>query len=150
MSKYHIAQINIGRMLAPIDDPTMEEFVAQLPAINALADSSPGFVWRLQTEEGNATSVKIYDDDRIIVNMSVWKSVESLREYSYRSSHTGVMKYRTKWFERFDGPYYALWWIPAGHVPSPQEGKERLNHLRKNGNSSYAFSFKNVFPAPEG
>jgi hypothetical protein len=149
MSLYHLAQINIGRMLAPIDDPLMAEFVAQLPAINALADASPGFVWRLQTEAGDATSVKIYDDDKVIVNMSVWESIESLREYAYRSQHTGVMKYRTKWFEKFDGPYMALWWIPAGHVPSPQEGKERLDHLRKHGVSSYAFSFKNVFPAPE-
>ena len=127
----------------------MAEFVAQLPPINALADGSPGFVWRLQTEEGDATSLKVYDDDMVIVNMSVWENVETLREYAYRSSHTGVMKYRTKWFKKFDGPYMALWWIPAGHLPSPQEGMERLEHLRTNGNSPYAFSFKNVFPEPE-
>ena len=114
MPKYHIVQVNIARMLAPIDDPIMEAFVAQLAPINALADRSPGFVWRLQTEEGDTTSLKVYDDDLIIVNMSVWKNVESLREYAYRSSHTGVMKYRTKWFEKFDGPYYALWWVPVG------------------------------------
>ncbi|MBK9926989.1 MAG: DUF3291 domain-containing protein [Anaerolineales bacterium] len=149
MPKYHIAQINIGRILAPIDDPLMAEFVAQLPAINALADASPGFVWRLQTEAGDATNVKVYDDDRIIVNLSVWESIESLREYAYRSQHTGVMKYRTKWFEKFDGPYMALWWVPAGHIPTLEEGKERLDHLRKNGNSPHAFLFKNVFPAPE-
>ena len=148
MPKYHLAQINIGRMLAPIDDPIMAEFVLQLPAINALADASPGFVWRLQTESGDATSVKVYDDDRIIVNMSVWENVESLREYSYRSSHTGVLKYRTKWFESITGPYMALWWVPAGHIPSPQEGRERLEHLRKHGDSVYAFSFKNIFPEP--
>ncbi len=148
MPQYHLAQINIGRMLAPIDDPIMAEFVAQLPAINALADASPGFVWRLQTESGDATSVKVYDDDRIIVNMSVWESVESLREYAYRSSHTGVLKYRTKWFEKFDGPYMALWWVPAGHIPSPQEGQERLEYLRQHGDTSYAFSFKNIFPEP--
>jgi hypothetical protein len=148
MSNYHLAQINIARMLAPIEDPIMAEFVAQLPPVNALADASPGFVWRLQTEEGDATSLKVYDDDMIIVNMSVWENVETLREYAYRSSHTGVMKYRTKWFKKFDGPYMALWWIPAGHLPSPQEGMERLEHLRTNGNSPYAFSFKNIFPAP--
>lgn len=146
MPNYHIAQINIGHMLAPIDDPLMAEFVTQLPPINVLADANPGFVWRLQTESGDATSVKIYDDERIIVNMSVWESVESLREYAYRSSHTGVMKYRTKWFEKFDGPYMALWWVSAGQIPSPQEGRERLEHLRKHGDSVYAFSFKNVFP----
>ena len=98
MSNYHIAQLNIGRMLAPIDDPLMAEFVAQLPAINALADASPRCVWRLQPEEGDATNVKIYADDRIIVNMSVWENVAALREYSYRSSHTGILKYRAKWF----------------------------------------------------
>ena len=149
MSKYHLAQINIARMLAPIDDPIMAEFVAQLPPINALADRSPGFVWRLQTEEGDATGIKVYDDDMIIGNLTVWENVESLREFAYRSSHTGVMKYRTKWFEEFDGPYMALWWVPAGHIPTTEEGKERLDHLRKNGDSPYAFSFKNSFPAPE-
>lgn len=143
---YHLAQINIGRILAPIDDPLMAEFVAQLPTINALADSTPGFVWRLQTESGDATSIKVYGDDRIIVNMSVWESVESLREYAYRSKHTGVLKYRTKWFEKFDGPYMALWWIPAGHIPTLEEGKARLEYLREHGDSAYAFSFKNVFP----
>jgi hypothetical protein len=148
MPKHHLAQINIGRILAPIDDPIMAEFVAQLPPINALAEGSPGFVWRLQTEEGDATSLKVYDDDMVIVNMSVWESIESLREYAYRSSHTGVMKNRTKWFEKFDGPYYALWWVPAGHLPSAQEGMERLEHFRTNGDSPYAFSFKNIFPAP--
>lgn len=149
MSKYHLAQINIARMLAPIDDPLMAEFVAQLAPVNALADSSPGFVWRLQAEDGDATSFKVYEDDMVIVNMSVWESVESLREYSYRSAHVGVMKYRTKWFERFDDPYYTLWWVPAGHIPTAEEGKERLEYLRKNGDSSHAFSFKNVFPVPE-
>jgi hypothetical protein len=145
---YHLAQINIGRMLAPIDDPLMAEFVAQLPAINVLADASPGFVWRLQSESGDATSIKAYDDELIIVNMSVWESVESLREYAYRSTHTGVLKYRAKWFENIKGPYMALWWVPAGHIPTPQEGKERLEYLRTHGETEYAFSFKNVFPQP--
>jgi len=148
MPTYHLAQINIGRMLAPVDDPIMAEFVAQLASINALADSTPGFVWRLQSESGDATSIKAYDDELIIVNMSVWESVESLREYAYRSTHTGVLKYRTKWFENIKGPYMALWWIPAGHIPSPQEGRERLEYLREHGKTAHAFSFKNVFPAP--
>jgi hypothetical protein len=150
MSKYHIAQINIARMLAPIDDPVMEEFVAQLESINALADASPGFVWRLQTEEGDATSLKVYDDDMIIVNMSVWESVESLREYAYKSAHSKVMRDRKRWFEKFDGPYYALWWVSAGHVPATEEGRERLEYLREHGGTSYSFSFKTIFPVPEG
>jgi hypothetical protein len=148
MPNYHLAQINIARMLAPIDDPLMAEFVAQLPPINALADASPGFVWRLQSENGDATSIKVYDDDMIIINITVWESVESLREFAYRSAHVGVMRDRKRWFERFDGPYYALWWIPAGHIPSTEEGKERLDHLREHGDSAFAFSFKNVFPKP--
>jgi len=148
MPNFHLAQINIGRILAPIDDPIMAEFVAQLTAINALADATPGFVWRLQTESGDATSIRIYEDDRIAVNMSVWESVDALREYAYKSAHAGVMRDRKRWFEKFDGPYIALWWIPAGHKPTPQEGKERLDYLREHGESAYAFSFKNIFPMP--
>ena len=148
MPKYHLAQINIARMLAPIDDPLMAEFVAQLPPINALADESPGFVWRLQSESGDATSIKVYDDELIIINITVWESVESLHEFAYRSAHVGVMRDRKRWFEIFDDPYYALWWIPAGELPSTEEGKERLDHLRENGDSAFAFSFKNVFPKP--
>jgi hypothetical protein len=148
MPNSHLAQINIGRMLAPIDDPLMAEFVAQLAAINALADSTPGFVWRLQSESGDATSIKAYDDELIIVNMSVWESIESLREFAYKSSHAGVMRDRKRWFEKFDGPYMALWWIPAGHTPTPQEGKERLEYLRLHGETPHAFSFKNIYPKP--
>jgi Domain of unknown function (DUF3291). len=148
MSEYHLAQINIARMLAPIDDPIMAEFVAQLVPVNARADGSPGFVWRLQTESGDATSIKVYDDDMIIVNLTVWESVESLREFVYKNAHYGVLRDRKRWFEKFDGPYYALWWIPAGQVPSIEEGKSRLDYLCQQGDSEYAFSFKHVFPAP--
>jgi len=148
MSKYHIAQINIARMLAPIDDPVLADFVAQLPPINALADQSRGFVWRLQSESGDATSIKVYDDDLVIVNLTVWESAESLREYVYKSAHRDVLRDRKRWFEKFDGPYYALWWIPAGQLPSAEEGRERLEYLRTHGDSAYAFSFKNLFPVP--
>ncbi len=148
MPEFHIAQINIARMLAPIDDPIMTEFVAQLPPINALADGSPGFVWRLQTDSGDATSIKVYDDEFIIVNLTVWESVDALHQYVYKSAHSRVLRDRKRWFEKFDGPYYALWWIPAGHLPSTEEGKERLDYLRQRRDSAYAFSFKNVFPAP--
>lgn len=148
MPDYHIAQINIARMLAPIDDPIMADFVAQLPPINALGDQSPGFVWRLQSDSGDATSIKVYDDDMIIINLTVWESVDSLREFVYKSAHHGVLRDRKRWFEKFDGPYYALWWIPVGHIPSPEEGKERLDHLREQGETAYAFSFHKVFPQP--
>ena len=150
MPTHHLAQINIARLLAPIDDPLLAEFVAQLLPINALADQSPGFVWRLQSESGDATSIKVYDDDMIIVNLTVWENVEALREYAYKSAHAGVMRDRKKWFEKFDGPYMALWWIPAGHIPTPQEGQERLEHLRSHGETEYAFSFRHIFPQPSG
>ena len=148
MANYHIAQINIARMLAPIENAVMADFVAQLPPINALADGSPGFVWRLQTESGDATSLKVYDDDMIIVNLTVWENVDALREFIYKSAHSGIMRDRKKWFEKFDGPYYALWWVPAGHIPTTQEAKERLEYLREHGDTPYAFSLKNLFPAP--
>ena len=148
MTNYHLAQINIARMLAPIDDPIMADFVAQLPPINALGDQSPGFVWRLQSENGDATSIKVYDDDMIIINLTVWESVEALRDYVYKSAHSGVLRDRKRWFEKFDGPYYALWWVPVGHIPNPEEGKERLDHLCEYGETDDAFSFKNVFPKP--
>mgnify|MGYP000108946089 CR=1 FL=1 len=145
---YHLAQINIARMLAPIDDPVMSDFVANLPNINALAEQSPGFVWRLQSDSGDATSIKVYDDDRIIVNLTVWESPAALRAYVYKSDHYGFLRDRKRWFEKVDGPYYALWWVPAGHIPSTDEGKERLEHLRTHGESDYAFSFKKEFAAP--
>ncbi|HEU0291171.1 MAG TPA: DUF3291 domain-containing protein [Anaerolineales bacterium] len=148
MPNYHLAQINIARMLAPIDDPLMAEFVAKLAPVNALGDSSPGFVWRLQTESGDATSIQVYEDDMIIINLTVWESVEALREFVYKGAHHGVLRDRKRWFEKFDGPYYVLWWIPAGHIPSPEEGKQRLDHLRKHGATEYAFSFHDPFPKP--
>lgn len=148
MTTYHIAQINIARMLAPIDDPVLADFVAQLQPINELAEKSRGFVWRLQSESGDATSIKVYDDDMIIVNLTVWESPDALRGYVYKSAHREVLRDRKRWFEKFDGPYYALWWIPSGHLPTTDEGKERLEYLRTHGDSAYAFSFKNLFPAP--
>ena len=148
MSAYHLAQLNIARMLAPIDDPLMAEFVAQLAPVNALADQATGFVWRLQSESGDATSIKVYDDALIIVNLTVWESPESLRAFVYKSDHAGVLRDRKRWFEKFEGPYYALWWISAGQLPSVEEARQRLDHLRQHGDSAYAFSFKHLFPMP--
>src|SRR5690242_4227314 len=148
MPAHHIAQFNIARMIAPINDPVMADFVAQLVPVNELADQTPGFVWRLQTDSGDATSLKVYDDEMIIVNLTVWESVEALREFVYKNQHYGVLRDRKRWFERFEGPYYALWWIPAGHLPRVEEGKERLDRLRQHGDSAYAFSFKHIFPEP--
>lgn len=128
----------------------MAGFVARLDEINALADKSPGFIWRLQTPEGNATSVKAYDDPLIIFNMSVWASLRDYSNYVYSSEslHREVMQQRRRWFQRFDGPYTTLWWIPESHIPTVEEAKERLEYLRIYGETAYAFSIKKQFPAP--
>jgi heme-degrading monooxygenase HmoA len=148
MHPRHIAQVNIGRARAPIDDPLMAGFVARLDDINALADASPGFVWRLKTEAGDATSLQPYDDDRILINMSVWESPEHLKHYVYRTAHAEVMRQRRQWFERFGDVYMALWWVAPGHVPTVAEAKERLAHLQRHGESEFAFSFASLFAAP--
>ena len=147
---FHIAQVNMGRIKAPLDDPIMAGFMRRLDELNALADSSPGFVWRLQTSEGNATYFRPYpEDDRILLNMSVWETVEALRNYVYRTIHAELLKQREEWFEKFTGPYLALWWVPAGHLPGIDEAKKRIAHLDKHGPTQFAFTFKNVFPPDE-
>ena len=143
----HLAQVNIGRIRAPLDSPVLAGFVARLDEINALAERSPGFVWRLQTDEGNATELRPYDDDRVLINMSVWESVEQLRAYVFGSSHRELLAQRRDWFEKFEGVYAALWWVPPGHRPSIEEAKERLAHLAEKGPTPFAFSFKDTFPA---
>jgi Uma2 family endonuclease/heme-degrading monooxygenase HmoA len=109
----------------------MAAFVARLDTINALADRSAGFIWRLQTESGDATAVRAYDDERILVNMSVWESLEALTAFVYASDHRPVMQRRRQWFERFDGPYMALWWVPEGHIPSHRAARGHRGHLRR-------------------
>jgi hypothetical protein len=148
VSHYHLAQINIARMAAPLDSPVMEQFVAQLATINALAELSPGFVWRLQTESGDATSLRAFDDPLVLVNMSVWESVEALREFTYKTGHVGVLRDRMKWFEKPRAAHLAMWWIPAGHVPTVEEAKSRLEYLQSHGETAFAFSFSNPHPAP--
>jgi len=149
MSKYQLAQVNIARMLGPIDGPVMEGFVAQLDEINSLADNSDGFVWRLQNEDGDATSYRPFpEDDMMIINMSVWESVEALFEYTYKSDHVKVMCDRAKWFEPLKEMHMVLWWIPEGHIPTEQEAIEKLTILQKNGPSEEAFTFKEHFPQP--
>ena len=148
LNTHQIAQINIGRTVAPLTDPRLAGFVERLAEINALADRSPGFVWRLQTEAGDATSLTPFDDPRIIVNMSVWEDFASLHDYVYRSAHNQVLRQRKQWFEKFPGPYYALWWIPRGHIPTIEEAKQRLTHLTNHGPSPEAFWFGTSFTDP--
>lgn len=140
----HLAQVNIARALAPLDDPQMAGFVARLEEINALADGSPGFVWRLKTEEGNATSLHPYDDERILFNLSVWRTPEDLQQFVYRSAHAEVMRQRKSWFERFKDAHMALWWIAPDHIPTIAEAKERLAYLQLNGESEFAFTFASL------
>ena len=149
MTNYQIAQLNIGRVRAPLDDPRMAGFVARLDEINALADRSPGFVWRLQTSEGNATYFRPYDDDRILMNMSVWESIETLKNFVYRTVHVELLKQRQEWFENFAGSYLALWWVPAGHIPGIDEAKKRLAYLDQHGPTQFAFNFKTTFQPDE-
>jgi hypothetical protein len=150
MTKHHIAQVNVARMRAPLDSPVMAGFVARLEEINALADRSSGFVWRLQTPEGDATYLRPFGDDRILINMSVWESVEALKDFVYRTAHAELLRDRRSWFENFAGAYAALWWVPAGHTPGIDEAKQRLADLDEHGPSQFAFTFKTVQPPDEG
>jgi hypothetical protein len=149
MTIYHIAQVNIGRVKAALDDPRMAGFVNRLDEINLLADQSPGFVWRLQTSVGNATYLRPFDDDRILFNMSVWRTMEELRHYLYRTSHAELLRQRYEWFENFRGVFAALWWVPKGHFPSIDEAKKRLAHLEAHGPTQFAFNFKTTFQPDE-
>ena len=149
MPAFHLAQVNIGRMLGPIESEVMADFVANLDAINALAERTPGFVWRLKTEDDNATAIRPYDDERIIVNLSVWENAEALHGYVYQSAHVEIMRRRREFFSRMTEAFMVLWWVPAGHVPPVQEAVDRLAYLRVNGPTPHAFTFKQRFPAPD-
>jgi hypothetical protein len=150
MPNHHLAQVNIGKFLAPIDDPVMKGFKDQLDPINALADATPGFVWRLQTEDGNATAVRPDDNDPLMaINMSVWESLESLQQYVYKGDHVAPLRDRRQWFQKIEGPILALWWIPAGHIPTVAEAMEKLAHLKAHGPTRDAFTFRAPFPAPD-
>jgi len=143
---FHLAQVNVARMKEPLESPALSGFVARLDEINALADRSAGFVWRLQTEQGNATYLRPYDDDRILFNLSVWETAEALRAYVYGSAHAELLRQRHQWFSRFEAAYMALWWVPAGHRPSVDEAKTRLARLTRDGATAFAFTFRTVFP----
>lgn len=149
MPAYHLVQFNVARMRAPIDSPVMEGFVSQLERINAIAEQTPGFVWRLQTAEGDATALRPYDDPMLLVNMSVWESLAALHGYVYKSPHVGPLRERKSWFETPTEPILVLWWVPAGHTPTVDEAKTRLDHLRAHGPTAQAFTFRHAFPAPD-
>jgi Domain of unknown function (DUF3291) len=151
---YVLAQVNIGRLLAPIDSPLIADFVAALDPVNAVADAAPGFVWRMETEDGNALAVRGFEQDGvgsgggILINMSVWESVEALAAYVYGDAHLAVLRRRREWYERMRDAYAALWWIPRGHIPTVAEAEDRVEHVRAHGPTPYAFSLKQHFPPP--
>jgi Domain of unknown function (DUF3291) len=150
MPRFHLAQVNIGRLRAPIDDPVMEGFRVQLGPFNALAERSPGFVWRLQTEDGNAIAIRPFPDERMAINMSVWESLEALQHFVYRSAHAAPLRDRRQWFEPIEGPIQVLWWVPVGHTPTVAEALDRLQHLKEHGPCATAFTFRTAFPPPGG
>lgn len=148
MDAFHLAQINIALPQAPLDTPQLAEFVAALDAVNDAADNAAGFVWRLQTEEGDATGITAFGDDRLIVNLSVWESLEALRGFVYAGRrHAAVMRRRREWFTGMGEAHLALWWTPAGRLPTVEDAEARLDCLRRDGPSPAAFTFRDSFPA---
>ena len=146
--KYHIAQLNIAKAVAEMDTETMAGFVARLDEINQLADSAPGFIWRLQTEAGDSTAIRVFKDPLILVNISVWENIESLKTFVYKSFHVELIRDREAWFKKVAEAHQVLWWVEAGHIPSIDEAREKLDFLRENGVSQQAFTFGKPFDAP--
>ncbi|MBS0657153.1 MAG: DUF3291 domain-containing protein [Verrucomicrobia bacterium] len=146
--EFHLAQVNIAKAKGPIDGPVMAEFVQALDEINRLAESSPGFVWRYQTEAGHAIDFQPFADPLILFNMSVWDSVANLKAYVYRSMHGQFFARRQQWFEPLSTPHMALWWIPAGTLPTPEDAKAAMERLEREGETVGAFTFRKLFPAP--
>ncbi|MEU2420080.1 DUF3291 domain-containing protein [Streptomyces sp. NPDC007851] len=150
MTGFHLAQVNVGRIVAPLDGPELADFVALQPEINGLADRSPGFVWRMVDDEGaDATGIRPdQHDELLLINCSVWESLEALRDFTYHSAHLGVLSRRREWFHRALEPHLALWWIPSGHRPTLAEALERVALVREHGPGPSAFTFRDPHPAP--
>jgi hypothetical protein len=141
----HLAQLNIGRLRAPMDDPQIDDFRTNLAPVNALAEASPGYVWRLQDESGDATSIKAFDDDLMILNLTAWESVDALADFVYRTGHVELLRRRREWFEAPTEAITCLWWIPEGTVPTVEDAIARLEHLRAHGPTATAFTFRTRF-----
>lgn len=146
--KYHLAQLNIGLALDEMDSPTMKEFADGLEPVNATAEATKGFVWRLQDESGDATNIQFFDDPKMLVNMSVWQDLASLKQFMFKTHHAQFMANRKAWFEPATQATYVLWYVESGHIPNLEEAMARLEYLREHGESAYAFSFKRTFDSP--
>jgi Domain of unknown function (DUF3291) len=144
----HLAQLNIARLTQPIDHPATADFVAGLEPINALAEASAGFVWRLQTADGDATALRPHPDSEVIVNLTVWESPQALNDFVFKTGHTGFLRRRGEWFTPMETPYVVAWWIEEGHIPTIEEAFERLEHLTQNGPTEFAFTVTRPFPHP--
>lgn len=149
MPTHELAQLNIGIIKGPMDSPVMAVFAANLERINAVAEATPGFIWRLQTDQGDATAIRPFENENMLVNMSVWRDVESLNHYVYSSAHVELMRRRREWFERMAEAFLVLWWVPRGHRPSVDEAIARLGLLRARGPTAAAFTFRQAFPPPD-
>jgi hypothetical protein len=149
MAEYQLAEINIARMKGvTIDDPIMKEFVDNLDKVNEIAENSDGFVWRLKDEDNNATNFNPYIDEQIIVNFSIWESIETLEHYMYKTFHSEFLKRRKEWFQTFGQVSTAIWWVKKGEIPNLSEAMEKLDYLQKNGASEIVFNFKQKYPKP--
>ena len=148
MTRYHLAQINIAKAVAALDSPVMAGFVSRLEEINAMAERAKGFVWRLQSEGGDATSIHVFDDPDIYINMSLWETPDDLKNFVYRTAHVELLRDREAWFRRLSEQHQAAWWVPAGHRPSPLEGRERLLMLRERGPTASSFTLARPFESP--
>jgi len=149
MTEYQIAEINVARMRGVnINDPIMKEFVDNLDKVNALAESSKGFIWRLKDESNNATNLNPFNDEQVIINISVWQSIETLENFIYKTFHTEFLKRRKEWFQSYGKAYTAMWWTPKGQYPAIQEAIEKLDYYQKNGPSELVFDFRNKYLPP--
>jgi hypothetical protein len=145
---WHLAQLNVGQLRAPIEHPDSAGFADNLDPVNAQAEAASGFVWRLQDDSGNATGFKRDGDQLRILNLSVWDSIESLKAFTYKGDHVEFMRKRLEWFEPRGQPHLVLWWVPAGHEPTIDEAEDRLAALQASGPSREAFTFMMTFPPP--
>lgn len=148
MSDWELAQLNIATLLAPIDSPTLADFVSELDRINAIAENSSGFVWRSQSENGNATDMANDFGDDVVANLSVWRSVDELHNYIFRTAHAQMMSRRKQWFKMMRETYAVLWWVPLGHRPTLSEARMKLELLRSRGPTPAAFTFRETYPKP--
>ena len=145
---YHLAQANWARMRAPLDDPLLDGFRERLEPINALAEASPGFVWRLVGDDGTSTSIRAFEDERILFNQSVWESLDALKAYTFKTAHVELLQDRGRWFETPDKAPLVLWWIAAGTQPSAADGRAKLEELWAGGPGPGAFTFRDLFDPP--